>query len=96
MDFTYGTQVSVPGTRQKCHHPSHMKILDDYDDFNNYVVVGSFRDTTNFGSLDVRRHMMTFEASREVSSFSHNNNNTTILLNLFVQYLQKSYKKLLS
>ena len=45
--FNGGTQVSVPGTRHKYHRPRRKKILDDYGDFNNYVVVGSLRDTND-------------------------------------------------
>ena len=55
--------MRVPGTRQKYHRPRHNNILDDYDDFNTYVVVGSLRAATNFGRLDVWRHVMTLEAS---------------------------------
>ena len=33
-------EVRVPGTRQKCHHLRHKTILDSYDDFNTYLVVG--------------------------------------------------------
>ena len=48
-------QVCVPGTRQKYHSLRHKKTLDGYDDFNTYLVVGSFRDTTNFGNLKYGR-----------------------------------------
>ena len=51
--LTGGTHMRVTGTRQKCHHPIHEKILDGYEKFSTYVVVGSLRDTTNFGRLDV-------------------------------------------
>ena len=63
----------MPGTRQKCHRPRHEKILDGYDDFNTYVVMGSLRATTIFLRLDLRRHVMTLEASILVSKLSHNN-----------------------
>ena len=51
-DLTGGT-VRVPGTRQKYHCPRYEKLLDGYEYFNTYVVVGSLRATTNFGHLDV-------------------------------------------
>ena len=89
-DLTGGTKVRVPGNIQKCHRPRHKKILDGYDDFNNYVVVVSLRATNNFGRLDVRRHVMTLEASRVVCRLSHNSKNTTVLSDLFVTYLHES------
>ena len=52
-DFTGGMQVRVSGTRHKHHRPRHEKILDVYDNFNTYFVVGLLRATTNFGCLDV-------------------------------------------
>ena len=63
----------MPGNIQKCHRPRHEKILDGYENFNTYVVVGSLRDTNDFGSLNVRRYVTTLEASRVVSRLSHNN-----------------------
>ena len=72
-DLTGGTQVPMQGTNQKYHRPRHEKILDGYDDFNTYVVIGSLRATKNFGRLDIQRHVMILEASRVVSRLSHNN-----------------------
>ena len=85
--LTGGTQVRVPVTRQKYHRMRHKKILDGYDNFNTYVLVGSLRDTTKFGRSDRQRHVMTLEASRVVISISKNNKNTTVLSTLFVMYL---------
>ena len=65
--------MRVSGIRQKCHCPRHEKILDGYDDFNTYVVVGSLRATTNFGRSDVQCHVITLEASRVLSRLSQNN-----------------------
>ena len=80
--------MRVPGTRQKYQHPRNNNILDDNDDFNTYVVVGSLRAATNFERLEVRRHVMTLEASRVVSRIYHNNNNNnTVLSTLFAMYL---------
>ena len=90
------TRIFVLATRHKYHRTKHKKLLDDYDDFNNYVIVGSLRATTNFGGLDVPPHVMTLEASRVVSRLSHNNNNTAVLSNIFVPYLRESYEQLLS
>ena len=81
--------MHVPVTGQKYYHPRHKKVLDGYDKFINYVVVGSLKATNNFERLDVRRRMMTSEASVVVSSISHNNKNTTVLSTLFVPYLLK-------
>ena len=72
-DLSGDTKVCVPGTRHKCHHPGHEKILDGYDEFNTYIIVGSLRPTIHFGRLEVRRHVMTSEYSRVVSRISHNN-----------------------
>ena len=91
-----GTQVRVPVTREKYHHPRHKKILDGYDYFNTYAILVSLGATTNFGRLDVRRHVMTLKASRVVSRLSHNNNNTPVFSILFVPYLRESYEQLLS
>ena len=52
-DLTGGMQVRVPKTRQKCHHPRHEKILDGYENFNTYVVLGSLMATNNFGRSEV-------------------------------------------
>ena len=38
-DLTVGTQVCVPGKRNKYHRPSHKKILYGYDNFNTYDIV---------------------------------------------------------
>ena len=90
------TQVRVTGTRKKFHRPRHKKILDGYDKFNTYVIVGSLRATTNFRRSDVRHHVMTSEASRLVSRLYHNNKNRTASSTLFVPYLRESYRQLLS
>ena len=95
-DLTGGTQVCVPVTRQKYHRPRHNQVLDGYDNFNTYVVVGSLRATTNIGRLDLQCHVMNLYASKLLSRIYHNNNNKTVLQNLFVPYLCKSYKQLLS
>ena len=95
-DLNGGTQVRVLGTSQKCQIPMHKKILDGYDDFNSYVVILSFRDTTNFERLDIQRYGMSSKASKIVSRTSHNNKNTTVLSTLFLPYLHESYKQLLS
>ena len=84
MDLTGGTQVRMPGTRHKFHSLRNEKILDGYDNFNPYIFVISLRATTNFGFLDVWRHIMTPEASRVVSRIYHHNKNTTVLSTLFV------------
>ena len=89
------TQVRVPGTRQKYQHPRNNNILDENDDFNTYVVVGSLRAATNFERLEVRRHVMTLEASRVVSRIYHNNENTAVLSLLF-PYIRESHDQLLS
>ena len=81
-DLAGGTKVRVSVTGQKYHRLRHKKILDGYDNFISYVVIGSLKATANFGRLDVRRCMMTSEASRVVSSISHNNKNTTVLSTL--------------
>ena len=39
-DLTGGMQVRVLGTRQKYNCTRHKKILDGYDEFNTYIVVG--------------------------------------------------------
>ena len=77
--LTGGTQLHVPGTRYKYHRTRYKKILSGYEIFNTYAVVGSLRATTSFGNLDVRRNVMTLEASRVVSRISQNNNNATLL-----------------
>ena len=77
--LTTCTQVRVPGTRKKYPCPKRKKILDDYDDLNTCVIVGSSRANNNFGHSGVQHHTMSFEASRAVSILSHNNNNTTAL-----------------
>ena len=84
------------GTRQRYHRLRHEKILDSYDKSNTYAVVRSLRDTTNFGRLDVQRHMMTLEATIVVGRISRNNKNTAVLSNLFLPYLHESYEQLLS
>ena len=78
-DLAGGTQVRVPDNRQKLHCLRREKILDVYENFNTYVVVGLLRDTTNFVRLDVRRHVMNLEASRLVSRLFHNNIYTAVL-----------------
>ena len=95
-DLTGGTQVHVSVTRYTYHRPRHKKILDGYDYFNTYVVIVSLRATTHFGPLDVRRHVMTLEASRVLIRIYHNHNNTTLLSTLSVLYLRKSYEQLFS
>ena len=65
--------MRVPGTRHECHPPRHDKILDSYEIFNTYAVVGSLRANTNFGRSDVQRHVITSEASRLVGIIHHNN-----------------------
>ena len=89
-DLTGGTQVCVPATRQKYHRIRQDKILNGYENFSTYVVVGSLRDTTNFGRLEVWRCTMKSEVSIFVSRLSHNSNNTTVLSTLFVPYLCES------
>ena len=79
--LTGGTQVRVPMTRHKCHHLRHEKILNGYDDFNTYFVVGSLRARTNFGCLDIWRHVVTLEASKVVSRLSHNNKEYDSIIN---------------
>ena len=76
-DLTGGTQVRVSVTIQKYHHFRYKEILDGYNKFSTYVVVGSLRDTTYFGHLDVQ-YCMTLEASKSLSRISHNNNNTAV------------------
>ena len=71
--FPVGMQVVVPVNRHKCHPSRLEEILDGYDDFNTYVVVELLRATTNFGCLDVRRHVMTSESSIAVSMIYRNN-----------------------
>ena len=68
-----GMQVHVSGTRKKRHCLKHEKILNGYEDFNIYVVVGSLRATNNSGRLDEQHHVMTLEYGRVVSSIFHNN-----------------------
>ena len=70
-------------------------MLDGYDEFRTYIIVGTLKDTTNFGRLVVL-HRMTLEASRVVSRLSCNNNNTTVSSNFLVPYLRESYTLLLS
>ena len=55
----------------------YKKILDGYDDFRTYVIVGYMRDTTNFGDLDVLHHII-LVSSRVISRISYNNTNTTV------------------
>ena len=87
-----GTQVSVPDTREKCNCLRHAEILDGYDEFNTYAVVGSLMDTTNLGRLDVQRHVTTLEDSREVSRLSSNNKEYISIINplstIFTRILQ--------
>ena len=73
--------MRVPVTKQKFHHPRHDKILDGYDNFNTYVVLGSLRTTYNFRRLYVRCQLMTSEASRVVSNLSHNNKEYESIIN---------------
>ena len=86
--------MRVPGTRQKCHHPRHDKILDGYYNFNTYVVLGSLSTTTNFGRTYVQYHVMTSEASRVVSIIYHNNKEYDSIINplctISTNILQKS------
>ena len=84
------TQVRVKGAINKCHPLRHEKVLDIYDNFNTYIVVVSLRVTTNFVHLCVCSYVMTSVDSIKVSMLSQNNNNTTLLLTLFVPYLRKS------
>ena len=95
-DLTGSTQVRVPATRHKYHRPRHKIFLDGYDNFSNYLVVGSLRDTNNFGRLDVWRCMMILKAIRVVSRLSHNNNNKRVLSTLFVPYICKIQEQLFS
>ena len=80
-------QAFIPVNIHKYHHPRHEKILDGYDYFNTYIVVGILRATINFRRSDVRRHVMALEAIRVVSRISCNNNNTAVLSTLCVPYL---------
>ena len=77
IDLTGGKQVRVPVTRQKCHCPRYKEILDGYNDFRNYVVVGSLKATTNFGRSNVH-HIFLSEASKVVSRIHYNDKNTTL------------------
>ena len=79
--FSGGTQVRVTRTRQKRHSTKYEKTLNGYDDFNNYVIVGSFKATTSFRYLDVRSHVMTLEARRVVNMISQNNKEYNIIIN---------------
>ena len=96
MDLNGGMQVRVPGNRYKYHRLRHNKILDSYDDFNNYVVIGSSRATMNFGCSDVQHHVMTSKYSIVISRIYHNNKNTIVLSTLFVSYLSEFYEQLSS
>ena len=51
--LTGSMKLCVPVTRQKCNCPRYKEILDGYDDFSTYAIVGSLRDTTTFGCLDI-------------------------------------------
>ena len=95
-DLTGGMQARVPGTRHKYHHLMYKKILDGYDNFNTYVVIGCFRATTDFGCPGIQCHVMTLEDSIVVSKISHNNKSITVLSTLFVLHLSKPYEQLLS
>ena len=70
-------------------------MLDGYDDFNTYTVVGSLGATTNLERSGILCYLMTLEASIVVSRLYHNNKNTTLLSTLFVPYLHESYKQVL-
>ena len=72
-DLNGGTQVRVPGTRQKCHRPRPEKILDGYDNSNTYIVLGSLGITANFGRLDIYLHAMILEDIKVVRRIYHNN-----------------------
>ena len=63
-DLSGDTKVCVPGTRHKCHRSRHEKILDGYEKFSTYIIVGSFRASINFGRSYVRCHVMTSGYSR--------------------------------
>ena len=95
IDLTGGTQVCVPGTRQECHRARHEKILDGYENFNTYVFIGSLRDTTNCGRLNVQRHVITLEASRVVSRLSQNCKEYDSIINplctIYIQILRTTF-----
>ena len=93
--FDWWYMSDLPVTRQKCHLPRYKEILDGYDDFRTYVIVGSLKCATYFGRLDAWR-CITSEASRVVCRIYNNNNNTPISSTFFVPYLRKSYEKVLS
>ena len=77
-DLTCGTRVSMPVTRQKYHCPRYKEIMDGYNTFITYFIVGYLRATTNAVYLDVR-NCMTTEASKVLIRISQNNKNTTLL-----------------
>ena len=47
--LTVSKRVHVSVNRQTCHCTRYKEILDGYDDFKTYVIVGLSRVTTNFG-----------------------------------------------
>ena len=47
--FTGGMQVRGPVAGQKYQCPRNNKILDGYENFSTYVIVGSLKAATNFG-----------------------------------------------
>ena len=87
------THLHLPGTINKFHCPRHKEILDDYNEFNIYIIVRSLSDTTNFGRLDVQHYVMKLGASRVVSMLSCQNINTIVLSTLFILYLCESYEQ---
>ena len=79
--LTGGTQVHVPGTRHKCQHLRHEKILNGYENSNTCIVVGSLSVTTNFVISDVLRCAMTSGDSRVVIRISYNNKEYNVIIN---------------
>ena len=94
MDLTGSTQVRVPVTRHNVTVRGIRKYEMVTTALRSYVVVGSLRDATNFGYLDVHRSMASYYI-KVVISISQNNNITTVSSTLFIPYLRKSYKTLL-
>ena len=69
----------------------YKEILDDYDDFRTYSIIGSLRATDIFGCSDICRCMILVD-SRVIIVLSHNNNNTRALSIFLVPYLHESYR----